>query len=382
MLNPNADKIEIPIIRRTNTGNLHFRIGVCILLIFLTESLFTGCDIGSGERFKASFLGLGTLSGFMASRGLGISGNGLVVVGSSFTSNTDLEAFRWTEQSGMIGLGTLPDTTGSCAEAASIDGSVIAGSSTFFDVFVAFRWTAAKGLERLTPMDEEIQANTASGISADGTVIVGGAGGALTSKAYRWTEANGLVTLGTLGGDTSCAEGVSADGNVITGSSSNEMGAVLAFRWTSETGMVALPLLTGAVESAGFGVSANGNVIVGVSIFPDENFEATLWNDTGAVGLGTLPGQTVSSALNASMDGSVVVGHSSECNGCATVAFIWDEENGMRNLRDVLVSEGLSEKLEGWALLEASAISDNGHLITGIAINPDGINEAFIATLP
>ncbi|HJZ05137.1 MAG TPA: hypothetical protein VI935_05180 [Thermodesulfobacteriota bacterium] len=146
--------------------------------------------------------------------------------------------------------------------------------------------------------------------------------------------------------------------------------------------MVALPLLTGAVESAGFGVSANGNVIVGVSILPDENFEATLWNDTGAVGLGTLPGQTVSSALNASMDGSGVVGHSSECNGCATVAFIWDEENGMRNLRDVLVSEGLSEELEGWALLEASAISHNGHLITGIAINPDGINEAFIATLP
>src|SRR3989304_1629815 len=138
-------------------GNLHFRIGVCILLIFLTESLFTGCDIGSGERFKASFLGLGTLSGFMASRGLGISGNGLVVVGSSFTSNTDLEAFRWTEQSGMIGLGTLPDTTGSCAEAASIDGSVIAGSSTFFDVFVPFRWSAAKGLERLSLMDKEIQ---------------------------------------------------------------------------------------------------------------------------------------------------------------------------------------------------------------------------------
>ena len=363
-------------------GHLRYRIGVYIVIV-LTGTFFTvyGCD--SENLRSASFLGLGTLPSDVTSQGFGISADGLVVVGASFDDSNTPEAFRWMAQSGMVGLGTLPNMLGSFAQSANRDGSVIGGSSTFFDTLVAFRWTEATGLERLTPPDAKLTANIATGISADGTVIVGGAGGGFTPEAYRWTAAGGLVGLGTLsGGTSSCAEGVSADGNVITGASTNDTGEDVAFRWTSDSGMIALPLLAGAIGSEGFGISADGNVIVGGSVFPDGSFEATLWNNTGAVGLGKLPGHMVSSARATSQDGSVVVGHSSECIGCTNIAFIWNEQNGIRSLRDVLVSVGLSEELQGWVLMEANAISDDGHVITGIGENPSGLDESFIATLP
>ena len=43
-------------------------------------------------------------------------------------------------------------------------------------------------------------------------------------------------------------------------------------------------------------------------------------------------------------------------------------------------SAGLTE-LQDWALVEANGISDDGHVVSGIGINPDGQEEAFIATV-
>ena len=96
-------------------------------------------------------------------------------------------------------------------------------------------------------------------------------------------------------------------------------------------------------------------------------------------------------ANDVSADGSVVVGYSrssfpggmDDPLGTPTIeAFIWDATNGMRSLQDVLTNDfGLGSTLAGWTLTQATAISADGLTIVGLGFNPDGRNEAWIATI-
>ena len=53
----------------------------------------------------------------------------------------------------------------------------------------------------------------------------------------------------------------------------------------------------------------------------------------------------------------------------------------MRGLKDVLENDcGLV--LDGWHLTVAKGISADGLTIVGYGVNPDGLNEAWIATVP
>ena len=79
-----------------NTRRWRF-VGVVALLIV---------TCGSPAASAVSFTALGGLPGSGgASFGASISANGSVVVGTSLRSTLGAEAFRWTAQGGMIGLG-------------------------------------------------------------------------------------------------------------------------------------------------------------------------------------------------------------------------------------------------------------------------------------
>jgi len=104
---------------------------------------------------------------------------------------------------------------------------------------------------------------------------------------------------------------------------------------------------------------------------------ATVDND-----LGVLPGDTLSVALAASGDGSVIVGKSGAGDPATTgheYAFIWNETSHMRDLRAVLASAGVN--LTGWTLTEATGVSSNGRVIVGKGVNPQGLQEGWIANL-
>lgn len=334
----------------------------------------------------ATLTPLGDLPGgsFFSGAG-GVSADGSVVVGQS-SSASGTEAFRWTSNGGMVGLGYLPGSApgdfSSQALGVSADGSVIVGESTSAFGHEAFRWTSGGGMVSLGDLPNGTVGSQARGVSANGAVIAGyGIPQSNDPEAVRWTTGGGVVSLGHLPG---VANGVSADGSVVVGRSllPTPRSRGEAFRWTSHGGMVGLGY-GGRSFSEATGVNADGSVIVGYS-FSADSAEAFRWtSDGGMVGLGTLPGgdfDTEAYAVNG--DGSIVVGLNRSPRDGSFKAFYWTAGGGMRALWDVLLSQGVDPAADGWTdLYEARGISADGKTIVGIGIR-NGNAEAFVAVVP
>jgi probable HAF family extracellular repeat protein/predicted outer membrane repeat protein len=258
--------------------------------------------------------GLGFLPGGGRSIAEGVSADGSVVVGYSWTG-IDMQAFRWTEEDGMVGLGDLPGGDfWSKAFAVSADGSVVVGISKSASGTEVFRWTESGGMEALGFLPGGQFNSIATDVSDDGSVVVGQS----DEQAFRWTESGGMVGIGGYK-----AESVSADGSVVVGYTSTQ-----AFRWTVSGGMQLL---------------------------------------------GSLPGGDWSDAKAVSPDGSIVVGSARKNDNWEPI--VWDATNGMRSIKDILENDyGLD--LTGWNLTYAYGISAGGSTIVGYAEWPN--NEGWI----
>ncbi|TVR95113.1 MAG: hypothetical protein EA406_14580, partial [Rhodospirillales bacterium] len=348
------------------------------------------------------FTGLGTLGG-SSSRAFGVSADGSVVVGQS-SSASGPEAFRWTADGGMVGLGILEGRNQSVARAVSADGSVVVGQSSFNHwPSEAFRWTADGGMVGLGGGVEGGTYSSASGVSADGSVVVGSSGG----EAFRWTADGGMVGLG--GWRTSA---VSADGSVVVGF--ENFGVV--FRWTEADGKEEIyHVFNYDGDTTAF--SADGLVVVGWTDHgccgSSAGRMAFRWTADGRVDrLGGLEGlflppwydtardRSLANAVSA--DGSVVVGQAwpwshtnfqqvfdewgyywQQISAPDAEAFLWDEAAGMRSLRNLLIDDyALGEALTGWSLSDATGISADGRTIVGYGFNPSGETEAWLLRLP
>jgi probable HAF family extracellular repeat protein len=178
----------------------------------------------------------------------GISGDGSTVVGhcdSGVTSNSG-EAFRWTQATGMQGLGYLhPNGSLSRATDISRDGSTIVGYSQSngpFHPYEAFVWTQSGGMAGLPIVPGATYPDTSAyAVTANGAVVVGSGGTPSGhSHAVRW-EAGAAIDLGTVDQALfSTAYAVSDNGLVIGGSSSGGTVTDTAFIWTQPTSMLAL----------------------------------------------------------------------------------------------------------------------------------------------
>jgi len=224
------------------------------------------------------------------------------------------------------------------AYAVSADGSTVVGRNC--NGGEAFRWTESGGRQMLGFLPESSSWSEAHDVSADGSVVVGTAEHDFNNfhgnEAFRWTESGGMVGLGEL--DTngepiySQGFGVSADGSVVIGQSRSIQGHQ-AFRWTESGGMVGLGDLPGGEDfySWAFGTSADGLVVVGVSYSP-LGLEAFQWTESeGIVGMGLMSGgECGSEARAASADGSVIVGWGHFCGHWE--AFRWTQSEGMISL--------------------------------------------------
>ncbi len=155
------------------------------------------------------------------------------------------------------------------------------------------------------------------GLSADGSTVVGwslyGGGFPGLAQAFRWSE-EGMVGIGFLpGGNESYATRTSGDGRWVVGRGPSSSGWQ-GFRWSATDGIIGLGDLPGSMfYSEAYGVSDDGNVVVGVSksgaAGGPSNFEAFRWTpEAGMVGMGFMPGHTVSVARGVSADGHVIAG--------------------------------------------------------------------------
>ncbi|MFX0194664.1 MAG: hypothetical protein ACFFCW_00980 [Candidatus Hodarchaeota archaeon] len=395
------------------------------IVLFRVVSVFAGFVCLFPAHATASFQGLGDLPGgdfFSVARS--VSADGSTVVGESISAS-GIEAFRWTFAGGMAGLGDLPGGIfESIAQGVSEDGSVVVGASRsdpYYEYWEAFRWVDLNNND-LVDADERLDVrpefalgdlpggafiSAAADISHDGSVIAGQGHSDSGFEAFRWVDLNGnnvvdanerldhpgnhgMFGLGDLPGGSflSAGYGISADGSFLTGQGESVSGNE-AFHWVdlNANGLVdeneklelhpefALGDLPGGMfNSLAWGISSDGSTVVGYS-YSGTHHEAFRWtNEGGMVGLNPIPGEH-SVAWDASADGSVVVG------SVGGHAFIWDQTNGIRDLRDVLVTDyGLD--LTGWALGHAMGISDDGLTIVGYGTNPSGQMEGWIATIP
>jgi uncharacterized membrane protein len=113
---------------------------------------------------------------------LAISADGKVAAGT-----VGADVFRWSEATGLVDIGQLPDADQSWANAIAADGKLIFGvsGSPWFGVPHAFVWTSAGGMKRLddvakaagiTISDDYSLVNVLAA-SQDGTVVLGTAYG-------------------------------------------------------------------------------------------------------------------------------------------------------------------------------------------------------------
>ena len=373
--------------------------------IFLTSAaqsaLFQGLgDLPGGE----------TRSGYDGSYGIAfISRDGSVVVGysSSAESGSNSEAFRWTQMSGMKGIGSLPAIGNlqyySGPNAVSADGSVIVGRSLCCSdpdlgnpVQEAFRWTEETGIEGLGLLpgfEPAISRSRAHDVSNDGSVIVGSTQEfaddfvATRASPFRWTRESGMVELDVpLGfeGARSRASHISGDGKVIAGSSRFDgfRAPRTAWLWSEQDGYIEFGRDV-YIED----ITPDGSVVVGI-----ENGEPFRW--TAESGIVPLDGWDsdefhVNYGVRVTDDGSTIIGTAGHCTrGCPPIpSFIWDKQNGVRDLREVLISEyGLEDQVEGWLVrgaFVATDISGDGRRIAGVGVNFDPTlhTEAWIAIL-
>jgi len=330
-----------------------------------------------------SFTGLGDLpGGAFSSFASGVSGDGSVVVGTSKATTGD-RAFRWSASGGMQALGTL-GAYSSNANGVSFDGSVIVGTvnNLQFSDFQGFQWTAPGGMVGLRSLGLTGDSR-ASGVSTDGNFVVGeGRYGVSSSFAFRGTTAGVFSNLGDHpgGSDFGRAFGVSGDGSVVAGTGSDFAGG-FSFSWTAATGLIHLSGHPSSFGSTANAVSADGNFIVGQVELAAGRFAYEWTSAGGMISLGDLPGGSVTSnAFAVSTDGRVVVGSSSSTSG--TNAFLWTQANGMQSLQDLLTSLGQGSAMSGWRLESATGISADGKTIVGYGVNPSGVREAWIATVP
>lgn len=306
-----------------------------------------------------------------------ISGDGSTVVGTSVFSGSDRAAFRWTLSDGLMPIQSVFGVPAE-ATATAHDGSVIAGIG-----LVSGRgWylTATNGyVEYLTPQQPP-SFHTPTAVSADGSYI-SGYGNANSQSVMRWSQFGGLQVLGNeppawLNG--LLGKGMSADGNVIVGIGQRHTGRD-AFRWTIQTGFQTLPLHPSRTSAEAHAASGPGTKIVGDAFTSSGDNIAVMWNGVAVpIALGSLPCSTYQHVDAISWDGEVAVGNVGSNSGEG--AFVWTASGGMQYVRDVLNAHGVDTG--NLVFMSASGVSADGRTLTGDSLpGGAGSGTGWIACL-
>ncbi len=340
---------------------------------------------------RARAILLGNAPGGSGSFANAVSADATTVVGSANMPDEIPQAFRWTDDTGIVLLGVLPGYDGSEAFGVSADGSVVVGScQTNGDPFrrTAFRWTAAGGMEQLLGSPESADASQALGVSHDGNTIVGWTASPNGEEAFIWD--NGMVTLladfmPPDGFADSTATGVSADGSMVVGEArydyDEQTGNPLmqAFRWDATSGLVPLGYLYDAMPTSGaFAVSADGRVVTGESGPRARGLSPEPFRWTPETGMVSLVPGGIGAGMSLSADGTFIVGVGTADPGGAIT---WHSDRGVKLLVGLMEEHDL-ELPEGFLPVSPSGVSADGRTIVGMAGKAGPTVQAYLIDLP
>jgi probable HAF family extracellular repeat protein len=256
----------------------------------------------------------------------------------------------------------------------SADGTTVVGNSGAY----GFVWKQDTGIVALPALPFVNPGSGGDGVSGDGSMAAGSVYSEAGQEACRWTWDNASLAwaiepLGDLAAGSFCSVGfgMSADGNVVVGFGNSAKGQE-ACRWSLVDGTWVIQglgdLPGGSFASEAYGCSADGSVVVGDSAIKN-GWRAFRWTAaTGMKDLGVVGNRKWGAAYGCSGDGNVVVGESFANRGKDEIAFRWTQKTGM---------VGLGDLPGGKALSEAEAADYDGSIIVGWSATARGM-EAFV----
>lgn len=370
----------------------------------------------AGELFAAEFFLVGDLpGGGSQTRPYALSADGSTLVGSA-VSEQGQEAFRWTVDEGIVGLGDLlGGAFNSTAFDVSGDGFVIVGRgramsfSSPSGVDRAFRWTE-DGMVQLTTSEPDSSVHTASRVSRDGNSVYGtltrrtGPGMfELTEESFRWTQSEGAVSFDFTYPQYEDIRPIGPGDKLLIATddfpvamrqfllidpSSEEPTVVREFA-AQPTNISPPPIGTFGVRLANDNASVAAGTIRTDRGPSSSGIEEPYMELNGVRRVLTFEPSlaVVGEGFVADMtdDGAILLGYAWR-TGFGPRPFIWTEAAGIRDLWEFFANDhNLVDDFEGWfpAFFSASAleISSDGSVIAGLGSPPQASVETYVVRL-
>jgi probable HAF family extracellular repeat protein len=293
-----------------------------------------------------------------------ISENG-IVAGLCDTSHLSQLACIWSDAGEITILGDLPGGSQQ-SEANGINslgrvvgwGSILHNQTSYSQAFV---WSPDGGFSALGSLDSDNPSSGAVAIN-EWNQVAGNTNSPEGGQAFIWDSQSGMVGIGALPSDQffSSAWAINNLGQIVGFSYSHQVRSGEAFIWEPEVGMRALGLLPNNSGFANYASDINDlGHATGHAQLADGGGQGFLWDPVEGY---TLFGEPLAefpfSAGFSINDQGVVIGTiASDEETPRYRAMIWDRQNGMRNLND---------------LLDPCGTPGLGYLEWGVAINNRG----------
>jgi probable HAF family extracellular repeat protein len=161
----------------------------------LQAGIWTG---GTEWRLLGSFAGSAGPCDSSLSQATGVNRDGQTVVGFAYSGCTSAHAFRWQESGGMVDLGSTVQGRPSRALGVSADGMIVVGDQTTSEGFSqGARWAGGRQGLMTGP---EGPAGSAMAANHDGSIVVGrvcvpSSGRVGDQSAWIWKTQGGLTCL-------------------------------------------------------------------------------------------------------------------------------------------------------------------------------------------
>ena len=328
---------------------------------------------GPAQAVQYSLTDIGLLTGYAASRALGVSDAGQVAgVDFPASGTSPSRAFVWSAGAGLQMLAPLSGANDSYGVAINTNGIAV-GSSTWSK---AVLWAAGSSVATQLP---DLGGTNSYARDINGANAIAGYA-KVPSGSYQatlWSPSGGggysVTSLGLVSGlNQSYGLGINASGQVVGYGATNQPTDARAFVWTDGAGISALPLLSGGSVSEGYGINDSGATTGWSGSTAGDR--AVLWGNAASgyapTDLGVLAGDASSRAW-ALNNAGVVVGRSTGTGGDR--AFVWaDATAGMVDLNTVLTNG------TGWTVNTAYDVNNLGWIVGWATYN--GTTHAVLLT--